>query len=312
MTASSTAEKATVGEHAIVLGASMAGLLAARVLADFYANVTVVERDTLGDDVNVRKGVPQGRHTHGLLMRGAQALEELFPGLLDQLVDHGAVRFDGADLSQLYFCMNGHVAVRRGAAKEFAIYNMTRPFLECHVRRRLRAISNVSVLDDHDLADICMTAGARVTGVRVVGRSSGTALELTADLIVDATGRGARTPALLKRMGYQPPVEDEVVVDLLYASQLLRIPDDALHELGFIVSPVPGRPTGAALAKCENNTAFFTVFGMAGDHPPADLSGMCAFAEGFVPAHLLAALRAAVPVSPTAQHRFPFQSVAAL
>jgi predicted NAD/FAD-dependent oxidoreductase len=101
VTAYSTARKAPIGKHAIALGASMAGLLAARVLGDFYTTVTVVERGTLGDTAAVRKGVPQGRHTHGLLMRGAQALEELFPGFLDQLIDDGAVVFDGADLSQL-------------------------------------------------------------------------------------------------------------------------------------------------------------------------------------------------------------------
>lgn len=85
MTLNFAGDMATIGEHAIVLGASMAGLLAARVLADFYTTVTVVERDTLDDTAVVRRGVPQGRHIHGLLMRGAHALEELLPGILDDL-----------------------------------------------------------------------------------------------------------------------------------------------------------------------------------------------------------------------------------
>jgi 2-polyprenyl-6-methoxyphenol hydroxylase-like FAD-dependent oxidoreductase len=304
MTLNSTHEFAAIGEHAIVLGASMAGLLAARVLSEFYATVTVVERDTLGDSAVVRRGVPQGRHIHGLLMRGARAVEELFPGLLDELADDGAAVFDGTDLSKLYFCMGGHVAVRTGAAKEITIYNATRPFLECHVRRRVRAVPNVTFLDDHDVIDVCL-AGARVTGARVVSRSSRVESTMKADLVVDATGRGARTPALLKRLGYDPPVEDEVVLNLMYASQLLRLPGDALHESGLIIAPVPGRPTGMALSKCENDTVFFTVFGMAGNDPPADLSGMCAFAEGFAPAHVLAAVRSAEPVGQAAQHRFP-------
>jgi hypothetical protein len=138
MTLNCAGEMATIGEHAIVLGASMSGWLAARVLSDFYATVTVVERDTLDDTAMVRRGVPQGRHTHGLLMRGTQALEELFPGILDELVDDSAAVFDGTDLSKLYFCMSGHVAVRTGAAKELKMHNATRPFLECHVRRRVR------------------------------------------------------------------------------------------------------------------------------------------------------------------------------
>jgi 2-polyprenyl-6-methoxyphenol hydroxylase-like FAD-dependent oxidoreductase len=305
MAVNSTAKKAFIGEHAIVLGASMAGLLAARVLADFYTTVTVVERDTLGCDVTVRKGVPQGRHTHGLLMRGAQALEELFPGLLDECVGDGAVMFDGSDLSRLYFHMNGHLAVRTGAAAGLKTYNMTRPFLESHIYRRVRATSNIAMLDDHDVTDICVTGEGRVSGVRVVGRSDRVESDLVADLVVDASGRGARTPLLLKRLGYKPPAEDEVAVDLMYVSQLLRLPEDALHETGLVVSPVPGRPTGLALARCENDTVFFTLFGMAGNYPPADLSAMCAFAEGFTPPHVVAALRAGEPIGPVAQYRFP-------
>ena len=229
MTLNSAGEPATLGEHAIVLGASMAGLLAARVLSDFYARVTVVERDTLDDTAAVRRGVPQGRHIHGLLMRGAQALEELLPGILDDLVDDGAAVFDGTDLSKLYFCMSGHVAVRTGAAKELRAYNVTRPLLECHVRRRVRAIGNVTILDDHDAVDVLMAAGGRVTGARLVGRSSQVESRIRADLVVDATGRGARTPALLKIAGYEPLAEVEVPIDLMYASQLLRMPANALH-----------------------------------------------------------------------------------
>ena len=121
---------------------------------------------------------------------------------------------------------------------------------------------------------------------------------------MDARG-GGRTPALLKTAGYDPPAEDEVTIDLMYASQLLRMPGNALHESGFIISPVPGRPTGMAILRCENDTVFFTVFGMAGNDPPVELSAMCAFAEEFTPARVLEAVRAAQPVGHVAQHRFP-------
>lgn len=294
-----------MGNHAIVLGGSMAGLLAARTLADFYTTVTVIERDTVAESVAVRRGVPQGRHTHGLLMRGAMALEELFPGFLDQLVERGAVLNDGTDLSRLHFCMNGHVAVHSGAAPAFRAYNMTRPFLERHVRGRVMALPNVSVLGGREAVELCLTETGRVSGVRVVDRTDNVTAELAADLVVDATGRGSRTPALLERAGFAAPTEDEVRVDLMYASQLLRLPDESMREYGLIVSPVPGRPTGVALAKCENDTVFFTVFGMAGRHPPLDLAGMCDFVAAVTPPHILAAVRSAEPASPVAQHRFP-------
>src|SRR5246500_2896516 len=99
---------ARLGEHAVVLGASMAGLVAARALADFYETVSVVERDALSDAADPRRGGPQGRQAHGLIMRGAQALEELFPGILDELVGAGAPSIDYRDLSKLHFNMGGH------------------------------------------------------------------------------------------------------------------------------------------------------------------------------------------------------------
>ena len=91
----------TIGARAVVLGASMGGLLAARALADCYDTVTVVERDTLPDTPVNRRGVPQGRHLHGLLGRGAQILEQFFPGFLDELAAVGVPVVDYSDLSKL-------------------------------------------------------------------------------------------------------------------------------------------------------------------------------------------------------------------
>src|ERR1700730_11406547 len=96
--------KDKIGGHAVVLGASMAGLLAARALADLFDRVTVVERDPLPDADAARQGVPQGRHLHALLARGAQVIEELFPGILDELVLDGAQDFDGGGLWRLAHC----------------------------------------------------------------------------------------------------------------------------------------------------------------------------------------------------------------
>lgn len=98
-----------LGERAIVLGASMGGLLAARVLADFYETVTVLERDVLTDDPANRRGVPQGRHPHALLARGAQTLGELFPEILDELVADGAPGWDDGEYSRLYISFVGHL-----------------------------------------------------------------------------------------------------------------------------------------------------------------------------------------------------------
>jgi 2-polyprenyl-6-methoxyphenol hydroxylase-like FAD-dependent oxidoreductase len=298
--------KDKIGSHAVVLGASMAGLLAARALADFFDRVTVVERDPLSDAGAARQGVPQGRHLHALLARGAQVIEELFPGILDELVLDGAQHFDGGDLSRLHYCVGGHLLVRRGSAPAFAAYCATRPFLEGHVRRRLRGMANVTLLDEHTIVALTSTSDhQRVTGARVLSRRTGECTALGADLVVDATGRAAHTPAWLDSLGYDRPPEDRVVVHLAYASQLLRMATDAPHELGFLVGIAPGRPRGVGLLHCENDLWLLTVMGIAGSEAASDLGAMCDFVEDCAPAQLLAAVRDAEPVGEPVRHKMP-------
>lgn len=301
---------AGLGERAVVLGASMGGLLAARVLADFFETVTVVERDLLPDDPAVRRGVPQGRHVHVLLARGAQILDQLFPGFLDELVANGAPVWGDGELSKLHLSFGGHDILRSGrVAKEpkaLAIHMPSRPFLECHVRRRLQAMSNVTILSGHEVVDLAATPDRRrVTGVRVVSRNDGAERELTADVVIDAMGRGAHTPALLESLGYGRPVEDHIVMHTNYVSQLLRIPAGTLKEMLVDIGPAPDRPAGMFLSGYENDTWMFTVFGMAGHQPPRDLAGMLSFAEEYCPAHLIAAMRAAEPIGDVAHHHMP-------
>jgi len=299
-----------LGERAVVLGASMGGLLAARVLADFFRTVTVIERDELPDDPVNRRGVPQGRHVHSLLARGAQILEELFPGFLDELVAAGAPVWDDGELSKVYVSFSGHELPRSGTVagdhQAMAIHMPSRPLLECHVRRRLRALENVTIHGGQDVAELTAAAdGSRVTGVRVVNRAGGAQQELPADLVVDAMGRGAHTPALLEKLGYGRPIEDHIVTHTTYVSQSQRIPPGTLQEMLFLINPAPGRPTGMSLSGYEHDTWIFTVFGMVGHEPPRDLAGMLSFAEDYAPAHVLAAVRTGEPLGPVVEHRMP-------
>jgi 2-polyprenyl-6-methoxyphenol hydroxylase-like FAD-dependent oxidoreductase len=297
---------AKIGDHAVVLGASMAGLLAARTLSDSFQTVTVVERDVLSENAENRRGVPQGRHLHALLTRGAQVLDELFPGLLDELVTDGVPYFDGRDLSKLYYSVGGHRLVRTGSAASVTGYASSRPFLESFIRRRVQAIANVRVLDDHDIVELTVTPDHKqITGARITDRRSGIQSALAADLIVDATGRGARSPALLENLGYGRPIEDHISVHLTYASQLLRIRPGALHEQVILIGAMPGRPTGMGLLGCEHDSWLFTVFGMAGHEAPRERAGMCAFVEEFAPPQALAAILEATPISDVVQHRVP-------
>src|SRR5215472_14691592 len=298
-------EMPKVGDHAVVVGASMGGLLAARVLADSYRQVTVVERDTLPESGSARTGVPQGRHAHGLLPRGAQILDELFPGLLAGLAADGVPVLRHP--AEFRFVLGGHLLSQDGQPGEPA-YAQSRPYLERRVRDRVRALSNVTIWDQCEVAGLVTTpARDRVVGARVLPRADGGAEEiLAADLLVDATGRSGRTPAWLKALGYDPPAEEQLLVDIKYASRYLRLPAGALgDEQLILIGTETTRPTAMALFAQEDNRWILTLAGYAGHHPPADPDGFLAFAQSLAPAHVIAAIRSAQPLGEIRAHRFP-------
>ncbi|OBB29236.1 2-polyprenyl-6-methoxyphenol hydroxylase-like oxidoreductase [Mycolicibacterium peregrinum] len=296
----------TIGKHAVVLGASMGGLLAARALADYFDTVTLVERDVLPDGPAQRRGVPQGRHAHGLLSGGLQALGELFPGLPEDLAADGATVLDGANLSLISLTFGGHrLSLDREPTRPIASYLASRPFLEAHVRDRVRAIANVDILDGHDAVELLMTDTRRVTGVLVAGRDGGTGKAMTADLIVDAMGRAGRTPAFLESAGFGRPAEDRIEVKVAYSSQLLRFTGNSPDDRLTLVGAVPERPYGGSLFAYEDNTWLLTTAGMSGHEPPTDLAGMVDFVEDLFPAETVAALHDAQPLEPAATFRYP-------
>lgn len=298
---------ARIGEHAVVLGASMAGLLAARVLTEFYDDVTVVERDVLTDAPDARRGVPQGRQPHVLLARCAVNAEELFPGLLDELVAAGAHRWNDGDLSRFHVVFAGHLLKRTGTMPDPSAlinYFASRPFIECHVRRRVRALPKVTVLDEHDFVDMTATGG-RITGARVYRRSDGVDANLDAQLVVDATGRGSRTPVFLEKLGYGRPGEDELTVRVAYASMPVRIPDGTVREYIFGRPFEPGRPTSFVMFRCERDTWTVGAGTLGGLQPPSNRTELLDAGAGLAPAHLLAAAHAAEPLAEVGVYHFP-------
>src|SRR5262252_8909997 len=183
------------GSHAIVIGAGMGGLVAARMLADHYQCVTILERDVLPLEAAPRKGVPHGRHAHGLLARGREALEELFPGLTDGLIEAGAVPIDTLADSRWF----SHGVYLANATSGLRSILLSRPLLETHVRRRLLAHGAVCIRENAAVRRLTV-AGDRVTGIKL---QSGEAIE--ACLIVDASGRHSHSPGwLVSAMKYPP------------------------------------------------------------------------------------------------------------
>jgi 2-polyprenyl-6-methoxyphenol hydroxylase-like FAD-dependent oxidoreductase len=293
-----------IGGHAVVLGASMAGLLAARVLADAYGQVTVIDRDQLPEASTHRRGVPHGRHAHALLARGQQALEELFPGLTAELIAQGVPTGDLLANGRWY--VSGHRL--RQAPIGLVTLSASRPLLEGYVRARVRALPNLRFLDSHDIVGLAATPdGRRVTGVRVLRGADGSAEELLgADLVVDATGRGSRTPIWLQALGYARPETEQVRVGLGYATRTYRLPPDALDgDLAVLDAPTPEHPRGGALLLLEGDRWMVTLAGMLGDHPPTDPDGFLAFARSLRFPDIYQTIRDAEPLDDPVPFRFP-------
>ncbi|WP_231995228.1 NAD(P)/FAD-dependent oxidoreductase [Mycobacterium sp. 852002-10029_SCH5224772] len=298
----SAAHKRAVGEHAVVLGAGIAGLLAARVLSEFYDSVSVVERDQAPGHPTHRKGVPQGRHVHMFLSRGTQVLAELFPGLIDELGAAGAVIINDGDLSRFYV-RTGHYELQRSGTltdpTAVTLCLASRPFVESHLHRRVAALPNVALLDGHEVIEPVVEAQA-VIGVRIVHRDNGAPTDLSAALVVDAMGRSARTPAFLEAMGYGRPPETRSTATLGYSSQLLGIPYGCIDKQMVVFNLGGGGKPGGLLLACENDTWMFAVGRTidTGGAPP-DFTTMLELAARALPPDIMAGLRQAHPPSAT-------------
>ena len=291
------------GEQAVVLGGSMAGLLSARVLADHYDQVLVVDRDTLTGVTRPRRGVPHGGHAHGLVARGQQILQRQFPGLIEELTDAGVQPGDFADDIRWYF--NGQLL----ATKPTGLISVpaTRPVLEYHVRRRVQDIPNVLFLECHDILGLATTQDrARVTGVRVRGADGERVLP--GDVVVDTTGRGSRTPAWLGELGYQRPAEDRVKIGLTYTTRHFQLDADPFgDEIAVIPAATPSHPRGAFFYRLpgQDGRVELSLTGMLGDQPPTDPDGFLAFAKSLPTPEIYHSVKDARPIDDAVSFRFP-------
>ncbi|HEY0856187.1 MAG TPA: FAD-dependent monooxygenase [Albitalea sp.] len=297
-----------LGRRALVLGASMAGLLAARVLAERFDEVWLLERDTLPDGAAPRKGTPQAVHAHGLLARGREVLESLFPGFTAALEAQGALV--GDLLANAPFVAGGQ-RFAHGTACGRAGIACSRLAIEAEVRRRVLALANVRAQTDVDIVQPTLDeARARVTGVRIVHRSGGAQETLAADLVVDCTGRGSRTPAWLRDWGFDVPQEERVTVGIGYATAYLkREPQHAPGIAALIFAATPELPLPGVLLAQEAAADgvprwVVTLGGYAGDHPEPTLEGMRDRARRMGDPALLRILRDAEPLAPVTRYGF--------
>jgi 2-polyprenyl-6-methoxyphenol hydroxylase-like FAD-dependent oxidoreductase len=290
--------------HAIVLGGSMAGLGAARALANHFDRVTLVERDELTTGSDLRKGVPQAQHAHGLLPSGYQILSDYFPGLMDELVAHGAIR--GDITGDFLWYQYGGWKLRADSGLEAIV--VSRPFLERKVRDRVLALPKVTLLQGHiGESPVFDSRTRRVTGLSVKGLSTGTTATLEADLVVDALGRGSPSPKWLASWGYSQVTETSVPIEVGYATGVFeRRAGDLYDSIGAVIAGTAPQSTRfAAILGAEGNRWIVTLAGCLRDYPPTDFSGWKAFAGSLPTSDALDLVTDREPIGPIASYRFP-------
>ncbi|GIH07713.1 FAD-binding monooxygenase [Rhizocola hellebori] len=288
--------------HAIVLGASIAGLLAARVLSESFAKVTIVDRDELPAAHRHRKGVPQGEHTHGLLARGRQILEELFDGFIPDLVALGALPVDLQRDS--VWVGDGHAFPRTPSG--ILGLDVSRPTLEGYVRQRVGQLSNVEFRQSTEAVGLVVDdASARVTGARLLPKG-GTEIQLAAQLVVDATGRGNRGPTWLAEIGYDKPAEEAVDAVSGYMSRIYRrVEGDADYRM-VIASPSPANPFGGVLIAVDGDRWMVTLVGCdTQNFPPSDPEGFLEFTKRLSHPAIHELLSKSEPLSAPMKMRLP-------
>jgi 2-polyprenyl-6-methoxyphenol hydroxylase-like FAD-dependent oxidoreductase len=297
-----------LGRHAVVIGGSLTGLMTARVLADHFDAVTVLERDHIDAHPTLHKSIPQGNHLHGLLLGGQQVMASLYPGFIEKLATLGAVRCRAATELAFYlptgkaFSVTGTVREPRDLGFDFTCHS--RGLLEYCVRQCTLEHTNITFASESTVQGLVYIDG-RVRGVRY--HQSGEAHSLATDFAVDAGGRGSHVPRWLTELGFQAPEETTIGVDIAYASTRFRVPEDydEPERLLVFIGPPPDFPNGAIMEVIENNTWHVTLMGRFGDYPPHDAAGFLAFAKALHTPKLYNLIKDAERVTDITSYRFP-------
>jgi 2-polyprenyl-6-methoxyphenol hydroxylase-like FAD-dependent oxidoreductase len=294
---------ARIGRQAIVVGASMGGLLAARVLSEYFGHVTMFERDATPDSREHRKGVPQSRSTHGLLTRGSRTLETLFPGFRDDILAEGAI--DGDIVDGSIWHISG--VTLKSAPSDLRGYLVSRPTLENTVRRRVRRLANVEIVERCDARGLVIDADrGRVAGVRVRAAGSGDESHVVAgDLVVDASGRAALGQRWLPEIGYRPAPEERVEIGTASITRLFRRrPQDAHGKNIVVVGACPPDWRFGVMLAQEDDRWTVTLGGYFGDEAPADDAGFVEFARRLPRREIYEVVRNAAPLSEPIPYHF--------
>ncbi|MCC3510695.1 MAG: 2-polyprenyl-6-methoxyphenol hydroxylase-like oxidoreductase [Microcoleus sp. PH2017_17_BER_D_A] len=292
--------------HAIIMGGSLAGLLAARVLAKHFDRVSIVERDFFPEQAAPRPGIPQSRHLHILLTRGKIILEQLFAGLENELIAAGAPRLDPKSIA--WFSPAGWATHFTPDPDDLIMFS--RDLLDRQIRHRLTENTNVHFLEGGTVTGLLAnTQGTAIAGVSVRfcdRQNPGNINEenLNADLVVDASGKVSQTPKWLKKLGYEPPPETVINAFVGYATRIYECSGKLSDTAPVFVSTAPPfRTRGGAIFPIEGNRWLVTLGGGDRDYPPADAAGFVEFARSLPTPMIYDAIKDAKAIAPVYSYR---------
>lgn len=287
--------------HALVIGGGIAGLLAARILTDYFDQVTIVERDRYPEEPAPRQGVPQSYQLHVLLTQGQRILEQLFPGLTDELADNGSPSVDWTADCRLLLL--GGWAPRFDSG--FASRACTRNLLEAIIHQRLVNYSPVEFLKATYVSGLLANPdNTTVTGIRIHDRN-GTETELVAELVVDASGRSSKAPQWMQSLGYEMPQQTVINSFLGYASRMYQsLGDISLdYKALYLMPTAPDHPRGSVVYQVEGGRWMVSLIGVGRDYPPTDEAGFLNFARSLRSPEIYEAIKEAQPLCPIYGYR---------
>ncbi|MEU8925637.1 FAD-dependent monooxygenase [Kitasatospora sp. NPDC048545] len=288
-----SSERAPGRGTAVVIGGGLAGLVAAWALRGHAERIVVVERDRYPAEAAFRAGVPQGRHAHLVLEAGHRALEEMMPGIKQELMAAGALRVTTSEVKWLSSA--GWMAEYPA---RMAFLSCTRPVLDQLVLERVRTESTIEFLEGTDVVGLLGSAAA-VTGVKVRerGPERGDVRDVHAELVVDAAGRSTSVPTWLTELGCRPVPEERVDAGVAYTSRLFHRPAgvDLGGQAVYLQTKAPDAPRMGVLLPVEGDRWIVSLAGMRGAEPEPGEEGFTKHLTGLRDPLLREALRNAEP-----------------
>ncbi|MEU9112682.1 FAD-dependent monooxygenase [Streptomyces sp. NPDC048483] len=269
---------------AVVIGGGYAGLVTARVLADHFSEVVILEQDPMDEHTGTRPHVPQGYHAHAMLAKGAEVLEKYFPGLRAELQDIGAPVFDYGE--HISFLLPAGFAPRQRTGVE--VQTFTRDELERRLRGKVLALPEVTLLPSTRCDGLRMAGPGTVDRVQYRTEGAEQPTELAADLVVNTSGRASALDNWLTEMGLPVPEKRVVKAKITYTSMNFDRSEKSTPDfnVAYQMTFAPHTPRGGVLLAVERSRWTCSLFGFEDQLPPTENSAYLDFAKSLNNPHL--------------------------